>query len=493
MIPTVVIILAAISMTKSARATELKTLLEFPPATLNPRLALDATGQRLNMLLFRGLTMIDQNLQVQPDLAESWKIEAGGKKWVIQLRPNQFDQEKAPITAKEIKKCVDNYLNGKPLSPLKASFSQWEKITARSDRELIIELKAPDPYLMRNLSLLRFFRIQGQNDPCKNPETGDQVIGSGNYRLTPWNMNPDRTLTLVSQDPKKSDLRFEIIKDETSRLLKLLKGDVDFLQNSFSPTKTDWIMKNHPARFRLIERGGVNVSYMAFNLNDPVLSVLKVRQAIALSIDRQTIINALLKNFGTKAGSFLSPELPGSTQSEFVFDPLKAETLLEEAGFKKDSQGIRFHLKYKTTPSKDGFEAAQVFQSMLKKVGIQLDLEMVDPAVFFSSIRKGNFQIYSSRWVGISDPSILQRTLLSTHADNRVHYNNPEVDQALKDLSPENLRFVQNQMAKDLPYFTLWFWSNSMIMRKEIQGLEGKDLSLSGSFVPWSSLKKVNL
>jgi peptide/nickel transport system substrate-binding protein len=470
--------------------TELKTLLEFPPATLNPRLTTDATGQRLNMLMFRALTRIDADLAVKPDLAKSWNTSPDQKIWTFELHPAALDHQKNPIRAHDLKTCLEEYLDEKPVSPLKASFPNWQSAKVISDSQLQVTLTAPDPFLLRNLSVLRFFRVEGEVRPCKNPNHSQTLIGNGPYRLVPWSFNPERTLRLESQNPQQPHLVFEIIKDETSRLLKLLKGDVDFLQNSFSPTKTDWIIKNHGDRFKLLEREGVNISYLAFNLNDPILSVIKVRQAITYAIDRELIIQSLIKNFASIAGSFLSPAIPGAVQFPFTHDLKKAEALLDEAGFTKDKNGIRFRIQYKTTPSKDGFEVAQVFQSMLKKVGIQLDLQMVDPAVFFASIRKGHFQLYSSRWVGVSDASILGRTLQSKQADNRVHYQNAEVDRALLDLNPKNLTFIQNQMAKDLPYFPLWFWSNSLIMRKEIRGMDRSDLSLSGSFTPWSLLKK---
>ncbi len=470
---------------------ELRTLLEFPPATLNPRLASDATGQRLNMLLFRAITWIDADLNVQPDLASHWSLSSNKKSWIFDLKENSIDHAGIPIRATDLKACFEEYFNEKPVSPLKASFPSWSRVEVVSEKQLKIILQAPDPFLLRNLSVLRFFRIEGEARPCKNPNSNQKLIGNGTYRLVPWSLNPERSLRLESQTAGKPDLVFEIIKDETSRLLKLLKGDVDFLQNSFSPTKTEWIMKNHSDRFNRVDRSGINVSYLAFNLKDPILSQLKVRQAIVYAIDRKLVIESLMRNYGTVAGSFLSPEIPGSIQASFEYDPKRSEALLEEAGFLKDKNGIRFRLKYKTTPSKDGFETAQVFQDMLKRVGIALDLEMVDPAVFFASIRKGHFQMYASRWIGVSDASILVRTLQSTQADNRVRYQNAAVDKALLELNPKNMSFVQTQMAQDLPYFPLWFWSNSIIMRKEIRGMDSSHLSLSGSFIPWSLLDKI--
>jgi len=180
---------AAISLTTSVSAevprNELRTLLEFPPATLNPRLTSDATGQRLNMLLFRALTRVDANLAVQPDLAESWTTSTDKKQWFFKLGEKALDHAHQPIQAEDLKACLEEYLNQKPVSPLKTSFPNFVRAEVKSKNVLQIILSAPDPFLVRNLSVLRFFRVQGESRPCKNPDSKQILIGSGDYRLVP--------------------------------------------------------------------------------------------------------------------------------------------------------------------------------------------------------------------------------------------------------------------------------------------------------------------
>lgn len=481
----------------TASADEIRTFIDTPPATLNPRFTLDAAGQRINMLLFRALTSTDADLKTQPDLAESWRSFENGKVWKFEIKKNLIDHSKKAITAQDIALCLNEYIEGKPTSPLKASFHSWKSIDATGST-VTIRLSSADPFLPKNLSLFRFFRIKNEPTPCHEPTDKGQIIGSGEYRTIPFELNPEKKITFIPEDSLRPILIFEVVRDETTRLLKLLKGDADFIQNSFSPTKTDWLMKNHGDQFRLIEKGGVNVSYLAFNLNDPILKNLKVRKAIAASIDRAVIVRSKLRGFASIAGSFLAPELKESSQSQFSFDRTQAEKWLDEAGYPKDKNGIRFSIKYKTTPNKEGFETAQVIQEMLSHVGIHLDLEMVDTAVFFASIRKGNFQMFSSRWIGISDGSIYLRTLHSGNPDNRVKYADPEmdrwIDETIKEVDEEkrakSLFLIQKKMGEDLPYLPLWFWTNALILKKDIVGLKPDELSLSGSYTPFSKLHR---
>ncbi|MBC7692298.1 MAG: ABC transporter substrate-binding protein [Methylotenera sp.] len=472
--------------------------MEGPPLTLNPRSTLDAYGQRINALVFGALTAIDSNLTPQPELAESWKSENSGKTWTFKIRPGLKDHSGVPITSALIAQCMEEYRIGKPASLVKAGFPGWMKTTAVG-REVRIELNQPDPYLPRNMSLIRYFRVnsKGSWGICTEPLPGDRIIGSGRMKADPFPLNPEDQIKLLPLDPEGNPITFEFVRDETTRLLRFLRGESDAVQNAFSLSKTSWIRKNHADRFRVIERDGVNVSYLAFNLKDPVLSKLPVRQAIAHAIDRKTIIETRLNGFGTLAGSFLSPLLPESAQSPFDYDPALSEKLLEEAGYKRDSHGIRLKLKYKTTPVRDGFETAIIFKEMLSKVGVELTLEVIEPAVFLNLIKKGAFQLYSSRWIGVADASILSRTLRSNQPNNRAHYVSKEMDALLDqaaqevDLAKRNpiLKKAQEKMMQDLPYFPLWFWTNAVILGNRVTGLEAQDISLSGGLVPLTHLR----
>jgi peptide/nickel transport system substrate-binding protein len=102
--------------------------LEQPPSTLNPRYALDAGGQRLGALIFRGLTRIDANLNAQPDLAEKFEIKQQGKLWEFKIRSGLLDHGGSLITPELIAKCLDEYRLGKPASPHTTAFPTWKAL-----------------------------------------------------------------------------------------------------------------------------------------------------------------------------------------------------------------------------------------------------------------------------------------------------------------------------------------------------------------------------
>jgi peptide/nickel transport system substrate-binding protein len=298
-------------------------------------------------------------------------------------------------------------------------------------------------------------------------------------------------------EPGYVPLKLHFVKDENTRALLLARGQADALQNGLSLAKVRWLEREHSSRYQVLERDGVNVAYLAFNLRDSDLSKLAVRKAIALAIDRKAVVRERLSRFVSISGSFLSPLLPESAPQEYAHDPAQAIRLLEDAGYKAGPDGVRLRLRYKTTPVRDGYEMALIFKEQLARVGIQLELDVVEAGVFLASLRKGAFQLCSSRWLGVSDGSILFRTLRSGQPNNRVGYASAETDRLL-DLAIQELDSsrraqlmaqVQARMAADLPYLPLWHWTNALILRKDLaRNRDGSGLGLTGALEPLARL-----
>ncbi len=483
---------------KNPPTQELRLLIESSPATMNPRQTLDAIGQRIQLLTFRALTSLDTDLNVVPDLSEKWRYENNGRRFVIQLKMNQVDHLGRVIDADHLLGCIRNYLFTEPHSPHRSSFPRVKSVELKK-QELIFNLDGVDPYLAKNLSALRYFATREHpNEPCLDPKPGEEIITNGDYAAGPYPERFEDVLTLRPKTMSAPPLRIEFIRDETSRLLKLLNGEANVVINAFSPTKGLWLINDPKHGFKMIERDGVNTSYLAFNLSDPLLSKKEVRLAIAHAINRESIVKNRLKNQASLASSFLSPKLTEAIPYQPTpYDPRLSEKLLDTVGLPRDKKGIRFSLKYKSTTDRLGLELAQIIQNMLKEVGIHLILDPVEPSVFFAALRSGKFQMASSRWVGVSDGSIYERTLRGSNKNNLAGYNDPEteklLDLASQEIDPKIRRGylikIQKRMLSELPYFPLWHWTNALFIKNTIQDIPVSDISLSGSFISLRNLK----
>ena len=192
-----------------------------------------------------------------------------------------------------------------------------------------------------------------------------------------------------------------------------------------------------------------------------------------------------------------APDLP-----DYTYNPAQAEKLLDEAGFPDpdgDGPQVRFNLTYKTSQNELSRRIAEVLQEELKKVGIGAEIKSYEWGSFFADISAGNFQLYSLKWVGVTDPDIYYYIFHSQNIPpqgaNRNHYLNPRLDalleegrQTLDEAKRTRIYHrVQQIIAEELPYISLWHTMNVVVMRQRVQGFV---LYPAGDF---TSLKKVYL
>jgi peptide/nickel transport system substrate-binding protein len=228
---------------------------------------------------------------------------------------------------------------------------------------------------------------------------------------------------------------------------------------------------------------GTQIQYLAFNLLDPLLKDVRVRQAIAFSIDRDVIIQSLLRGHAHPALSLLPPQHWAFTGnvSRYDFDPARAASLLDAAGYTRGPGGIRFHLAMKTSTDQGTRLLAAVLQQQLAAVGIALDLRSYEFATFYSDVTRGAFQMYSLRWIGGNEqPDIFSYVFSSANFSpkgaNRGHYSNPRLDLLLddaaqsQDAAQRRADYVEAQqiLANDLPAINLWYQDSIVVHNRRL-------------------------
>jgi len=280
------------------------------------------------------------------------------------------------------------------------------------------------------------------------------------------------------------------VPDATTRALELRKGSAD-IALELNPDVV--LTLEHEPRLNVLNAPGTRLAYMAFNLRDPILKDVRVRQAIACTLDRQPLIHYLWRDFARPAASVLPPESWAYDQQlqPVPRDLEKARQLLDSAGHAAVN-GVRFHLTMKTSTEESSRSMAAVFQQQLREVGIALDIRSFEFATFFSDIQRGEFQVYSLRWIGGNeDPEIFTYAFDSSkiipNGANRQYYRNPRVDALIaeaREAVDQNARKqdyaeVQRILAEDLPYVDLWYFNNVMVHSRRVTNLH---LSPSGNY-----------
>ena len=162
-------------------------------------------------------------------------------------------------------------------------------------------------------------------------------------------------------------------------------------------------------RMQVATSAGTDYAYVGMNLQDPVLRHLEVRKAIGYAIDRDAIVNYLRRGFATPAVGIVPPMSWAFERNVFDFrhDPAEAARLLDAAGYPDpDGPGPlpRLHLSLKTSTSEIYRLQAAAIQHDLARVGIALEIRSSELQTLSADVRRGNFQLYTLQWVGVTDP-----------------------------------------------------------------------------------------
>src|SRR5208282_1000283 len=283
---------------------------------------------------------------------------------------------------------------------------------------------------------------------------------------------------------KLARVKFAVVPDETTRALELRKGSGDVDINSLTPDTVHALSRESSLA---VERGpGTRFAYLGFNLRDPILKSVQVRQAIAYALDRRPMIEYLWRGEAEPARSVLPTEswaYDGDVRS-YDHDPAAANRLLDAAGYPAIN-GVRFRITMKTSQDANTRLMVAVIQQQLREVGIALDIRSFESATFFSDVIHGAFQMYGLRWIGGNeDPDIFEYAFHSAkfppNGANRGFYSNPKVDalidKARREIDP-NLRKplyaeVQRILAQDLPYIDLWYLDNVLVHTRRVRNLK---------------------
>jgi peptide/nickel transport system substrate-binding protein len=486
-----ILALALASCARKPAADELVMIIESSPTNLDPRIGLDAQSERIDGLMFDNLLSRDEHLSVKPGLAESWDIP-DPKTYIFHLHRGVRFSDGRPLTARDVKWSFDSLLEGKIRSTKSAAYRFVDHIDAADDYTVIFHLKQPWAALLWNVAGGEGMGIVPYGSKA---ELSRHPIGSGPFRFV--RAEQDKEVVIERNDNywgKKAKLdrvRFAVVPDTTTRALELRKGSADLEINALTPDMEITLARE--PHLEVMRGPGTRLAYMAFNLRDPILKDVRVRQAMAYAIDRQPLVRYLWRDSVRLAASVLPPEswAYDADVRQYPYDPALARQLLDSAGYRARN-GIRFHLTMKTSTEESSRAMAAVFQQQLREVGIALDIRSFESATFLADIMHGEFQVYSLRWIGGNeDPDIFDYVFSTAriipNGANRQFYTNPRVDALIAEAGVEldqNARKhsyaeIQQILAEDLPYINLWYFDNVMVYSKRVRGLE---LNPSGNY-----------
>ncbi len=471
--------------------------LEANPTSLDPRMATGAAALRIIPLLFDSLVTLDPAGRVVPELAVSWE-NPSPTEYLFHLRKGVRFHDGRELAAADVEYTYNFVRDSDNHSPNRGALEMMTAVEALDSGRVRFRLREPFASFLNSLTLGIVPAHLGDREGF-----ADAPVGSGPFRWGEWKIGEKIILTANpaywERRPELERVEFRIIENETTRLLEAERGGVNLLWNNIPPYAVGSLREIPGLTVRT--RPGITYQYLGFNLQDPLLRDVAVRRAVAHAVDRERIVRHILSGHGRPATGILAPENWAYEPNvrTYPHDPDEARRLLDNDGHAPGEGGWRFSLSYKTSTNRQANETAELIAEDLAAVGIKVVRRSFEWGTFYGDIKAGNFQLYSLRWVGITDPDILHYIFHSRSVPpagaNRGRYANPEVDRLLeesrRELDTELRRRLfsrlQKILAEDCVYVSLWHPDDIYALSDRFEGFE----AFPGG--QYTSLKNVRL
>lgn len=419
--------------------------------SLDPARASDAQGFTVVELLHAGLVRLNEELLVVPDLAESWTISDDGLTYTFTLKEGILFSDGTPITSADVVWSLNHALapdlgawTGPYLLSNIAGATEWNAGTADSlsgvqaldERTVSITVLQPADYFLSQLTFGPA-KIQSQAYAEANPDTFDQAaVTSGAFTVAAWNRG--QGLELVPNpnywQPATTGIHIVFNQDSETAYQLFRTGGVDIMGGSQNPLPAARVPEVvGTPDFHSVP--ALNVRYVAFNNTLAPFNDVRVRQAFAHAVDKDTLANVVLGGTVSATGRLLPPGLPGSDLpiETLDYDVELARSLLADAGV--DPAELSFTLTYGVEG--DNERVVTVLEAMWEEnLGVDITLEPLELSTFSSRLNDTyadpatGLQAYFSVWGAIyPDPvSFVSQILRTGSGNNNAHYSNAEFD-----------------------------------------------------------------
>lgn len=458
------------------------------PGHFNPGITTGFNVHAVAGSIFNGLVELDDNANPHPDLATSWDVSDDGTVYTFHLAEGVRWHDGEPFTSADVKFTFENILLNFH-SRTKAGLGDvLESIETPDEQTVVFTFSQPYAPLLQRLNSTEApilpQHIYGDVEDVQTAEANLSPVGTGPFRLADYAI--DDSITLERNDdyfkkglPLLDRVIFRIIPDQNTQLLALEQGEVDFIWRV--PGGEIERLESEPEiqlyRLNSGPGGGFCVPSLAFNLDRERFQDERVRQAIAHSVDRQQLLEQAIFGQGRVATGPISSQMEFAYTddvTQYAYDPVMAQQLLDDAGLTPGDDGTRFSMDLLLFPTFTKY--GEIIRENLSKVGIDVQVTPLDRSAFLPRVfgeRDWDTNIIS--YCNNTDPSIgVSRMYVSSNIgdipfSNAAGYVNPQIDELFTEAARETdpaarsdlYAEIQGILTADLPY--LWLVETTFI------------------------------
>ncbi len=486
-----------------AQVTPLRISLNADIRSTNPGVNRDDNTDAVVLHMVEGLVAYGEDASIKPLLAQSVSLSEDGLAYTFKLRDGVKFHNGAPLTSEDVAWSWRRYTDPKTEWRCLSEFdgrgrSKVQAVETPDAQTAVFRLDKPDALFLATLARTDC-GMTGiiHKDSVKADGSWDKPIGTGPFKLEEWRRGEFVKLSKFdsyanpaegkpdgyagSKRPLVDELRFVVVPDNAAAKAALLRGDIDIVPDIANADVKE--IKANPSLGLSIAQN-MGLSTLLIQTRDPLLSNVKLRQAIAAALDTAQITAAVTEGLAKHNNSIVPLNSSYHTADHdkgYAYDPEAAQRLLKDAGYKGESIVILTNKRYPQT-----FASSVLIQAMLQAVGINATLEVLEWGTQLDRYNKGNYQVMAFPYSARLDPSLSYDSVMgSKDKQPRKVWDNPEAQALLEksmlvsDKAERQKIFdeLHARFLKEVPFVMLYNGVEASAFRKNVHGFTASVLS----------------
>ena len=466
------------------------------PPTLDPHLTTDTTSAAVVVEIFGGLVTLDTDLQLVPDLAESWTISEDGRVYTFTLRPEAQFHDGKPVTAEDFKWSINRAANPQTASPvadvylndivgiedvLEGRATDVSGVKVIDSLTLQITIDAPKAYFLAKLTYPTAYVLDRENVEAGGRGWTDSPNGTGPFKLKEYRIgerivlerNENYHRELAKIDSVVMNLAggqsMAMYENDEIDITAVSLFDLDRILDPSDDLNSELVVA--PPQF--------NISYIGFNTTMPPFDDLKFRQALNHAIDKELIASEVLSDLVVSAYGILPPGFPAynSAIQGLRYDPELAKQLLADSPYPDADTRPRIVVTVPGSGGTIGLDLEVVIEMWRQVLGVEVEIQQVEWATYLQDLNNEKFQAFAGLGWQADYPDPQDFLDILFHSESSVNhggYFNPEVDRILEEARVEQdgtrrvdlYRQAEVIIVDDAAWVPLWYQGERHVLIK---------------------------
>lgn len=478
------------------------------PQGLDPHIVTGVPEHHIITALFEGLVSKDPyTLEPVPGVAESWDISEDGRTYTFHLRENARWSNGDPVTAEDFRWSWQRVLSPElgsqynymlyPVLNAEAyangEITDFNQVGAKAPdpHTFVVELENPTPYLLQLLDHYSTFPVHpptilahgSMTDRISQWTRVSNMVSNGPFTLTEWAINSrisvEKSATYWDADEVKLNAIVFYPTENTTTEERMFRDEEIHFTNTIPMDKISTYQNAAPDLLQLAPYLGTY--YYLINTDKPPFDDLRVRQALARSVDRDLLTETVMRGTVTPAYALTPPGTLGyHPPKTFDYDPAFARQLLAEAGFPNGEGFPTFEILYNTLD--EHRRIAVAIQEMWRQnLGINVELLNQEWRVYLDTQNNMNYDVSRRGWIGdYVDPNSFLDMMITDGGNNKTGFADARYDELVLDVAPTKLdeteRFeayyeAETILMEDMPIIPLYTYQSRHLRHPSLQGM----------------------